>query len=159
MLTVYLTCGLPGAGKSTWSRKKAENDSMVVILSKDAFRNMIKGTYVFDTLYEPMINALTEGSIYHILDSGFDLIIDETNLTPEMRTKWLRVVDDTNIKVRKICIWLTETQANLENRLRDARGYDAAKWTEVIERMRERFIPPTLSEGFDEIIQMPMGSF
>jgi len=159
MLTVYLTCGLPGAGKSTWSHKKAQTDSTVVILCKDAFRNMIKGEYIFNTLYEPMINALTEGSIYSILDSGFDLIIDETNLNPEMRTKWLRVVEDTEIKVIKICIWLTETKANLENRMKDARGYDAEKWTEVIERMRDKFIPPTLDEGFDEIIQMPMGSF
>jgi tRNA uridine 5-carbamoylmethylation protein Kti12 len=159
MLTVYLTCGLPGSGKSTWSIKKAESDASVVILSKDAFRNMIKGTYVFDTLYEPMINALTESCIYHILDSRFNLIIDETNLTPMMRTKWLRVINDTEIEVRKICVWLTETQVNLENRMKDARGYDAEKWTEVIDRMRARFTPPTLDEGFDEIIQMPIGGF
>ena len=159
MLTVYLTCGLPGAGKSTWSIKKAESDASVVILSKDVFRSMIKGTYVFDTLYEPMINELTESSIYHILDSRFNLIIDEINLNPTMRTKWLGIVDETEIKVRKVCVWLTETQTNLENRLKDPRGYDAEKWAEVIDHMRVRFIPPTLDEGFDEIIQIPFGSF
>lgn len=53
-----------------------------------------------------------------------------------------------------ICVWFTENERNLENRMREARGYSEAKWAEVIASMKFNFEEPSEEEGFSKIIKI-----
>lgn len=163
-MKVYLLVGLPGSGKSTWSKKFAKENSSTVIVNRDAFRTMIKDEYTFDFRYEPFIKELANKALYCALDHGLDVIVDETHIKADRRKEIIRVINDFETsyglintdhgKTQAICVWFTETQRNLENRMMDARGYDRQKWEEVIEGMRANFEPPTIDEGYDEIMKI-----
>ena len=59
MKKIYLTIGLPGSGKSTWTINKAQNEENTIIVNKDCFRYMFKGKYVYDKKYEKLLEEQT----------------------------------------------------------------------------------------------------
>ncbi|MFW6247427.1 MAG: AAA family ATPase [bacterium] len=163
MSTVYLTIGLPGSGKSFWSRQKAHEDERTVIINRDAFRTMIKDNYTFDLMYEPFIKASSNRSIEEALKYGLDIIVDETHIKKERRKEIIQVIknyEETDFieelygKTKIVYVWFTETEKNIENRMKESRGYDREKWEEVINKMKESFEEPTEDEKYNELIKI-----
>ena len=149
MSILYILCGLPGAGKSHWSNQKCK-DSLTVIVSRDSFRNMIKGdNYIFDHLYEKTIKESSNNTIKEFLKDGFDVIADETNFSKRRRKELIDLVSDLNVKI--VAVYFKDMDT-LENRLNDPRGYSKEKWIEVINNMKNNFEVPKLNEGIDRII-------
>ncbi len=145
MPRVYLLIGLPGSGKSTWAKDKAK-DQKTVIVNRDSFCFMIKGgKYIFDEKYESFIKCLAHDAIKIAISHGFDIIIDETNLTKEKRTELIENLPDRQ-DVDVVGVWFTENTKNLEYRMKDPRGYSEQKWCKVIESMKMSFEPPSESE-------------
>ena len=155
---IYMTVGLPGSGKSTWCRKKAE-DKNVIIINKDAIRRMIKGQYIFDYLYEPFIESVSNSILGQALMTGFD--IDETNITKEKRKNLIeKIYSYTSAsELEVICVWFTENRNNLINRMSNARGYTQERWSEVIEKMRKEFCEPSIEEGFTAVMKVQLSQF
>jgi len=162
MSTVYINIGFPGSGKSTYSRKFAQENEHTVIINRDAFRTMIKDRYTFDLRYEPFIKDATNKAIQQALKYGLDIIVDETHIKADRRKEIIKVIRDfedsfgliTNEygRTKIIYHWFNETERCLENRMMEARGYETSKWEMVINGMKENFQPPTDDEGYDELI-------
>lgn len=148
---IYILCGLPGSGKSTWCRKKVGRSKKTVILNKDSLRTMIRAKYVFDLRYEPLIRNFASKMLTTSLRQGFHVIIDETNIKKKARTHWVNIARESGMNFKAICVWCTESNRNVEFRANNLRGVPKDKWADIINGMAKTFEKPTLSEGFDSI--------
>lgn len=164
MSTVYLLIGLPGSGKSTWSRQLTKNNQDVIIISRDSFRTMIKDEYTFNLRFEPFIKQATNKSIECAIENGFDVIVDETHIRKDRRLEIIKTIRDyessygliTDIygRTKIVYLWFTESTNNLENRMKEPRNHDIDQWKQVIEGMIKVFEEPTEDEGCDELIKI-----
>jgi len=155
MKTLYVLCGLPGSGKSTWAMNMRNAIlGQTTTVSKDSLREMVTGGYyVYDPDTEPMIKDMAYSCILEAAKHrSYAIFIDETHLTVRARHVW---IGNTALsEYEKKCVWCTETEMNLLNRMKEARGYSEEKWKSVIVGMSESFEPPSVEEGFDEVIKV-----
>jgi len=135
-----LVCGLPGAGKSYFSRHLAEKIQGVIVES-DAMRTMLwqspthsarESNYLFSAIY-----LLIE----ELLRDGITVIHDATNLVEQHRERLYRICERIGVKI--IVVWVEAPRAVILERLRGrAMGVDPmdsseADWS-VYEKMKTR---------------------
>jgi predicted kinase len=79
---VILTKGLPGSGKSTWAKAQVEKyPDRIKRVNKDDLRDMLhNGRHTKPN--ERVVEKARDALILAIVESGFDVIIDDTNLAP-----------------------------------------------------------------------------
>ena len=77
---IYFLRGLPASGKSTWAKKKCEEDSNIVRVNKDDIRAMMGGKYTSGK--EKVTLGIRDSIIKEALGSGKSVIIDDTNYNP-----------------------------------------------------------------------------
>jgi predicted kinase len=128
-----MLCGLPGSGKSTWARRKAAENLNMIILSRDDVRTMIKGMYWFNTDFEGAVKDMTFAMLMSALQYKFDIILDETNISLVRRMEVFEIVRD---QADIIAVWFTQETMNLENRMKESRGYTAEEWDGIIKKMK-----------------------
>jgi len=148
MQKLYLTVGLPGSGKSTWAKAQSKIDDAIII-NRDSYRSMIKGgDYVFDKKYEFLIKDSCYHFVVDSLLSGFDVIVDETNLTIKKRGEVVSYVRSMVGDPIEIIIVFFDLHSSicLENRMKDPRGYGKKKWEEIINSMGSSLEIPTRIE-------------
>lgn len=79
--------GIPASGKSTWAVKYAkENPLTTVVVNRDALRNMC-GTY-WVAQREPLIKEMEDTLVTIALESGYNVIVDATNLNQSAIDRW-----------------------------------------------------------------------
>ena len=148
---LYLMCGVPGSGKSTWLKNNESSfDPSHAIISRDAIRfNLIKeGEEYFskeDEVWREFVEQAKES-----LANNVDTILDATHLNIGSRTKILRALKDSlkGVHVNAIIIHSSLDTCLEQNEQREGlakvpRG--------VIRRMYHSFTLPELEEGFDQI--------
>lgn len=150
-METYILSGLPGSGKSTWSKKKVQEVDGIII-SNDYFRTMLTGTYLFSDKYEPFIYESSWMILSKALQCGFNTIYDEINITKENRKKVIELVRGIAPDCKIICVWFKETEKNLQRRMQDSRGVPEHRWSAIIQEMKDKFEVPSIEEGFDEMI-------
>lgn len=143
MSKLYVTIGIPGAGKSTWLENN--KDSLdYVIHSSDNIRaelgdvnDQSKNELVFTTLHKRIKEDLLNGK---------NVAYDATNLKRKNRLHFLRQIE--HIPCEKICVLFATPieccKANNANRERKVPE-------EVIERMIRNFEIPAYAEGWNDI--------
>jgi predicted kinase len=83
MKKVYMTVGLPGSGKSTWAKKKIdEQPHRYKRINKDDLRAMLDNSHWSDN-NEKFVLRVRDSLILMALESGKHVIIDDTNLHPK----------------------------------------------------------------------------
>lgn len=142
-MTLFVMCGCPGSGKSTWAKK---NLSDAVYVSSDEIRMELFGTYepgvdedaVFDQFY---------GRIKAALASGKDAVADATNLGPGRRRKSLQCLSSNDEAVAIVM------DTPLEECIRRNAERDRKVPEDAIRRMYQLFSAkkPRRNEGFREI--------
>ncbi len=152
-MTVYILIGLPGSGKSYWAKRKVVNVPRTVIINRDALYTMLAGEYRYNETLSEMVQALFVLMIREGLSLGFDLIIDETHTTKERRQCTYNLVTKFGYGLKIVYVHFTETERNLEYRMRDSRGQERGKWQSVIEDMKRHF-EPFDGEDYDELIKV-----
>lgn len=131
MATLYVMCGVPGSGKTTYSKQMAEEHNLMRF-SFDEMRCFRLAEFM-----RPALKAIREEK---------NVILDSTNLRANVRAKILKAVEDIPCKKIAVymntpleeCIW---RNANREARLEDC----------IIESTYRSLQPPTLDEGWDEV--------
>ncbi len=159
-MKVFLLIGFPGSGKSTWANNYVNQNENAIIVSQDAFRYMIKGSnYIFDKKYETFIKSATDLAIQEAIVSNFDIVIDETNIKKLRRLEVTNLINEIYLQykffrmdysrvINIVYLWFVENNNNLENRMKDDRGYNKDKWNEIIDKMKAAFEPPTEDEHY-----------
>lgn len=132
MTTLFLFCGCPASGKTTLSKRMAEEYSAERISFDE--RHCIR--------HSDMIPPILEA-----LNSGKNVVADSVFAFTKHRTAILEAIK--NIPCRKVIVYMTtpldeclRRNANRKNRLPDF----------VVESFFRSMEKPTLDEGWDEII-------
>lgn len=94
MNKLILTRGIPGSGKSTWSRKWVEeNSSTRIRVNRDDIRNML-GPYWIPSR-EKLVTTLEHSAVISALQSGYSVVLDATNFHNEK--PWQKISNDYNV--------------------------------------------------------------
>lgn len=132
MANFYVMCGVPGSGKTTHSRRMAEEFNLKRF-SFDEMRCLCLAEFM-----RPALEAIRDGK---------SVILDSTNLRVNVRAKILQALKD--IPCKKIAVYMdTPLEECLRrNAKREVRLQDC-----IIESTYRSLQPPTLDEGWDEIL-------
>lgn len=83
MPTLTITKGLPASGKTTWSKEQVLKSNLKTKrVNKDDLREMIDSSQ-WTKLNEKHIVAIRDLIAEYYLSNGFEVIVDDTNLSPD----------------------------------------------------------------------------
>lgn len=139
---LILLCGIPGSGKTTYAEKM--KNSYTYHLSSDAIRKELYGDENIQGNPSDVF-ALMQDRAIMLLNNGFDVIYDATNITRKDRasiiTKCPRFA-----QIECHIIW-----APIETCIERDAARERTVGKEVIDRMLKRFQAPYYDEGIDKI--------
>mgnify|MGYP002762276695 FL=1 len=139
---LILLCGIPGSGKTTYAEKI--KNSYTYHLSSDAIRKELYGDENIQGNPSDVF-ALMQDRAIMLLNNGFDVIYDATNITRKDRASIIAKCP----KVAQIechIIW-----APIETCIERDSARERTVGKEVIDRMLKRFQPVFYDEGINEI--------
>ena len=147
MADLYLMCGIPGSGKSTFLKNRVKKNNTTII-SRDKIRFLIVKPDEEYFSHEDEVLEIFWKQINEALTTGKNVFVDQTSLTPRAR-KWLlqHVTGYTYANL----IWIDETLETCLERNEERRGTRAYVPRSVVRRMYNQFIEPSLDEGFYRI--------
>lgn len=148
--------GVPGSGKSTWSRNFINNtDKQYVVVSSDAVLDKIateKGL-TYSEVFKDYIGMATGQSKRDFADAiagNKNVIIDQTNVSKKKRKSLLAQIPK---HYKKVAVVFNTDDKEVERRLK-TREMETGKHIpdHVMKDMYGRWETPTKDEGFDVII-------
>lgn len=149
MANLYLMCGVPGCGKSTFLKNKVKNNNSVII-SRDAIRFSIVKPEEDYFSHEDEVLEIFWNQINEALAANKTVYVDQTSLTPRARIWLLQHI--TGYEHANL-IWIDEDLETCLERNEMRRGTRAYVPRGVIRRMFSQFIEPSLEEGFYRIFR------
>lgn len=150
---IIIMVGNIGAGKSTVVKQYVDKGYRVI--SKDAIRYMFGGgKYIFDIALEREVDAAVKNATIGLTYAGYNVIVDETNMTINERKDYLHYIRGEYKKIALVFPKLSKEES-VRRRLQANHG-DTTKevWEEVWERKDKAYEKPTQDEGFDSIIHL-----
>lgn len=139
---LILLCGIPGSGKTTYAEKM--KNSYTYHLSSDAIRKELYGDENIQGNPSDIFTLMQDRAIM-LLNNGFDVIYDATNITRKDRASIIAKCP----KIAQIechIIW-----APIEICIERDAARKRTVGKEVIDRMLKRFQAPYYDEGIDKI--------
>jgi len=148
---IIIPIGNTGSGKSTWVKKFTARNGRCLVVSRDSFRYMIGGgKYRFDLKLEPLVNKMYMKSLCAVLDSGKDVIVDETNVEAKLRQKYIQLAKRRGYIVVGIVFPKLTKQEAIDRRMSNPHDCpNRATWEMVWDKVNQRYDEPTSEEGFD----------
>lgn len=143
--TLYILCGLPGSGKSTWAWNYTGADDDAYLVSRDDIRFSMLGNdedYFAheDKVFEKFVGTITQTLVY-----GSDVVADATHLNKKSRRKLINAIDRSFSDYQIIFVWfnINVEECVIRNSKREGR---AVVPTETIYSMWRNFTIPQESE-------------
>lgn len=144
--TLYMMCGLPGAGKSTATKKMAQ-DFMVV--RPDDYLYEEDGTYNWTPERVAAAWGKAKGQAERHLKGGMHVLFDATFVSRRARKPYIDLAK--SVGAHAVCVFLdTPLEVCMERNA--ARPPDRRVPEETMRRMHRSFERPTIEEGFEVII-------
>lgn len=148
MATFIMLVGLPGAGKSTLSKKLVATDyPNAHIHASDDIREEVFGTALDQREPEKIFGIMRRRTVED-LTNGIDVIYDATNIRRKERRRILRETGAIPGTHRIAIVVRPDVETAVARNLSRSRKVPP----EVIRRMDAAFQLPEANEGFDEII-------
>lgn len=146
MADLFIMCGIPGSGKSTFIKNYFKEDTIVI--SRDQIRlSLLKeGEDYF--AHEKEVCKIMWSSISNVLKEGKTVVVDQTSLTPRSRRY---LIDHVEGYEKVNIFWVKTDLKTAIARNEKRKGTIAFVPPSQICRMFSQFIPPTLEEGFTKI--------
>ena len=140
MSTLYVLCGLPGSGKTTYAKQLSENTG-IKRYSFDEYPGACdprKAKQAKQQMYDDVRSAL---------NAGCDVVLDDLHTKKEWRANLLSTLRD--IECHKILVVMTTSldECLSRNRRRKRRLPDF-----VVKSLAESYENPDLVEGWNEIV-------
>jgi predicted kinase len=146
--TITLTYGLPASGKSTWAKEQVENSNgKIVRVNMDDIRAMLGLPYSKDA--EALALDIQDQMIVTAIESGKDVIVDNTHLRSNMPKRYKKLFDgDVLFKIQDFtdvntveCIFRDTARKNKGKRFVGAQVIrDMAKLLDKPWRLTEEFM-------------------
>lgn len=140
--TLYIMCGAPGAGKSTFAKKWFQKNQNIKYISRDEIRfKLVKENEPYFSREKEVWNIFIQ-SIQLALDEGFDVIADATHLNKISRFKLYSHLNMNNTIAAAVVIPATLETCIAHNEARKGtRSYVPER---VLINMYYKFIYPDL---------------
>ena len=144
MANLYLMCGVPGAGKSTFLKNHIKKENSIII-SRDKIRfSIVKPDEEYFSNEKEVVKIFWE-QINKALAENKNVFVDQTSLTPRSR-KWL-LQHITGYEHASV-IWIDENLETCLKRNEERRGTRSYVPENTIHIMYNQFVEPSLDEGF-----------
>lgn len=149
MARVHMMVGIPGSGKSTYSKILQEKCGYPIV-----------STDVVRTLHPDWEESLIWPEVYRLcaeyLSNNQDIIYDATNITPKVRNRFKEEVNKIFCSYEIIAYYFDVPVDVCVKRVDERNKIPGNLFlpTEVIASYGERIIKPTFEEGFVEIIDI-----
>lgn len=144
-----LLCGLPCSGKSTWVQKQLASLENIV-LCPDDFRLILTGQEFYAPAEDSVWSHVkTAARVLLKSHSNRTVIIDATHLTVGSRSQWIRMSKERQVSID--CIWF---DVSLDECMRRMQHRERKIPHDVMLRMATDFVPPTVAEGFENIVKV-----
>ena len=149
MADLYMLCGIPGSGKTTWGRTHSSLCDRYVSRDDIRFYLLKDGEDYF--AHEDEVLKLFYERINEALEKGYDVFADATHLTAAARKKFLSNITAKYNKLNIIAFDIPVYVALERNDNREGRSFVPRS---VIRRMWNQFEMPTYKEGFNKIYRV-----
>ena len=149
MADLYMLCGIPGSGKTTWGRTHSSLCDRYVSRDDIRFYLLKDGEDYF--AHEDEVLKLFYERINEALEKGYDVFADATHLTVAARKKFLSNISAKYNKLNIIAFDIPICVALERNDNREGRSFVPRS---VIRRMWNQFEMPTYKEGFNKIYRV-----
>lgn len=151
---VFIMCGIPGIGKSTWIKNFKSDNKIVISRDEIRFGLLSKEDDYFAREEEVLTIFSSKIREAIIKNENADIFIDATHLNEGSRRKTLNMIG-LKLRLQNKIIAVAfpndlrkafEQNEKREGRSKVPRG--------IIRRMHFQFVPPSLEEGFDKIMEV-----
>jgi len=135
-MKMTLTRGLPGSGKTTWAKKQKGS----IRINRDDIREMLFNNILYSPEQEEQVTIIQHGAVKNALKSGYDVILDDTNLNPRYVRHLLKIAQsfDAEVEFKDFTnVSVDECLANIRQRVAEG-GRDVEK--NVVQGMFDRYI-------------------
>ncbi|OWR48194.1 Bifunctional polynucleotide phosphatase/kinase [Danaus plexippus plexippus] len=132
--------GYPGSGKSFVAKLiEQKSGSRYVTVCRD-----VLGTWQ---------KCASEAS--KLLQQGKSVIVDSTNPDTESRSRWTSIAKNLNVQCRCARMMTTKAHSLHNNKFREIMKFKHVPVNEIVfHSYKNKFVPPSLTEGFKEIIEV-----
>ncbi|MGM9795755.1 MAG: AAA family ATPase, partial [Candidatus Aphodosoma sp.] len=93
MSKCIMLIGLPGAGKSYWSKKYIQKNPDTILVSSDSIREEVFGD-VNDQSHNGEVFNIVHQRVVAAIKNGRDVVLDATNLSRKRRIGFLKSIPD-----------------------------------------------------------------
>lgn len=148
-LTVWITIGAPGSGKSTWSKKLLDGRTDIVRVCPDDNRRAICGDSNNQAVSYPAF-CMAKDQMRNALATGKNVVFDATNMYRKARKDFINMARGKGAKTVAVVFECTKETLIARNAKRAAEG-GRKVGEKVIDDMLARYQRPEIPE-FDELL-------
>lgn len=151
---IEVLIGMIASGKSAYAKQRAREGW--IIINDDAIVNLVHGGDY--TLYDKSLKSLYKSVEDNILHTAIamnkSICIDRgVDIRASSRARWISLARCLDVPIRAISFKVCQPEVHANRRMQDNdRGHDYTYWLRVAQAHASSYNPPTLQEGFAEVI-------
>ena len=147
---LYISCGVPGSGKSTFLKEMKEKNEIIISRDEIRFALLKPGEDYFS--HEKEVYARFLHAIAHNIKMGYNVYADATHLNEKSRYSLLHQLYNKGCRPSETNAIYFDVPLSVCLERNECRlGTAAYVPPEQVERMFTQFVPPQKYEGFKNI--------